>query len=374
MAKTVITPLHWNMIVDGIHEGSCVPFLGAAANVSNAKLNYKGLPLGGDVALRLIEMMIGTKVERVEDLARVVKISKQLKQVGLDKDLARLGLENLPRVALHVEVQSQLKRGYLVEKLQDILPEDQCEPSKLLCTLAQLPFSLIVTTNYDRLLERALDEVLQESLSIKVEHLKEPQRLALELKAAGDPLAQYLKSKFSPATRKRLDAYDGLTSPSKALRKALAREINKVVNGDSLYEENRFEKVDLTDETWDLIDKNPDGKDRLRLNRLLLEDAYPIEKVKSRKPYEVVVQPMDGFKGEEKKKHWGGGPADDILVVYKIHGSFHDGKQGTTDKKSDLIITEEDYIRFLTALGNKDEGVPPYVTSKMVRGRKFPFI
>src|SRR5437660_7042332 len=68
MAETVIKPLHWNMILDGIHERSCVPFLGAAVNVANAQRSYDGLPLGGEVALRLVESLIGKKVESFEEL------------------------------------------------------------------------------------------------------------------------------------------------------------------------------------------------------------------------------------------------------------------------------------------------------------------
>ena len=43
-----------------------------------------------------------------------------------------------------------------MKQLELILPDTERESSELLKTLARLPFSLGVTTNYDRLMERAL--------------------------------------------------------------------------------------------------------------------------------------------------------------------------------------------------------------------------
>jgi hypothetical protein len=43
-----------------------------------------------------------------------------------------------------------------MEVLRSILADEQCQPSPLLRTLASIPLKLIVTTNYDRLMERAL--------------------------------------------------------------------------------------------------------------------------------------------------------------------------------------------------------------------------
>jgi len=61
MPRTSIHPLHWELIVKRIHEGFCVPFLGAGVNVRSA--GYEGLPLGSDVALQLVKRMIGLKQE-----------------------------------------------------------------------------------------------------------------------------------------------------------------------------------------------------------------------------------------------------------------------------------------------------------------------
>jgi hypothetical protein len=61
------------------------------------------------------------------------------------------------------------------------------------------------------------------------------------------------------------------------LSKALVSDLNAVVCGPPLYEKDRFEKVDLSAETLELLKRSPEGEDLRRLNRLLLQDAYPTE-------------------------------------------------------------------------------------------------
>jgi hypothetical protein len=129
MANSVVKQAHMNLIVNRIQEGRCVPFLGAAANVSNETRGYAGLPLGANVANELIN-------------------STGIDFVGSNPN-------DLARVALQCELDTD--RPELIRTLKMILPDGQCAPSPLLRTLAQLPLKLIVTTNYDRLMECALE-------------------------------------------------------------------------------------------------------------------------------------------------------------------------------------------------------------------------
>src|SRR5256885_265197 len=59
MPETTIPPLQWKLIIDKIQtpERLCVPFLGAGVNATYP--GYEGLPLGSEVALRLLEEMLG---------------------------------------------------------------------------------------------------------------------------------------------------------------------------------------------------------------------------------------------------------------------------------------------------------------------------
>lgn len=126
MAKSKLDELHWELIVDRLHQRRCVPFLGAGANVSDEARGYEGLPLGSEVAR---------------------SFAKRLKYRDAHPP-------DLARVTLEYEVRSD--RGYLIDALTEVLVKEHVQPSPALQTLAKLPLGLIVTANYDTLLERAL--------------------------------------------------------------------------------------------------------------------------------------------------------------------------------------------------------------------------
>jgi SIR2-like domain len=123
--QSKIDDIQWEMIVDRFHDRRCVPFLGAGANIGRKDPLYEGLPLGGEVA-----NLFATKLKYPKRQAA---------------ELARIALE----------YQIRTDRSYLLDFLRDALPDDKRSPSPLLDTLARLPLELVITTNYDRLLERA---------------------------------------------------------------------------------------------------------------------------------------------------------------------------------------------------------------------------
>lgn len=262
---TAIQPYHYNLIIERIRDGTCVPFLGAGVNVSGD--GYQGLPMAREVALYLIKALTDLNEEQLESLTkaaahelrlRLIQVlaglddeqlnelseaamEEHLNQAGLLLNLLQAVLPDLARVALHVEVETDL--SYLMRRLQEVLPDADCEPSPLLQTLAALPFELIVTTNYDRLLERAFGDTPYEPVV---------QRIA--------------------------------------------------------------------------------GFDELEQNRLREQLSNPK------------------------------GP-----IIYKIHGSFSDNRPLAGQRATDrLIITEEDYIQFLTVVGHEDMGVPMLIREKMI--------
>jgi hypothetical protein len=61
------------------------------------------------------------------------------------------------------------------------------------------------------------------------------------------------------------------------IKKALRQNFNEAIVGSSIYDRTRFSEISLRPETMALIAENPQGERLARLNRLLLEDAYPIE-------------------------------------------------------------------------------------------------
>ena len=243
-ARTSIPPMQWNLLCERIHDGFCVPFLGAGVNVGRPD-EYEGLPAAAGVVKALVEELLGRPIENLESLARVEADAALQQQFA---DLCRPGLHNLARVALYAEAGGD--PAYFMSLLRRIVPDEDRTPSQLLRVLARLPLRLIVTTNYDRLMERTLD-----------------------------PL--------------------------------------------------------VTDGT--------------------------------RPPYTRVVQPVKGFDAKDQRRLQNDLKQHPGLVLYKIHGTF--GADGEPARESDLervIITEEDYIEFLTVVGTKDAGVPALIRSRIV--------
>ena len=237
--------MQWDLILRRMSKGRCVPFLGAAVNVRSRDETYPyvGLPLAEKVALDLVNKLMALDAK---ELREVAEVTAHAPFEHSRRDLLGLRLYNLARVALHVDVDSNFDFDYLLSLLQESLSGEN-KPSKLLETLACIEtLQLIVTTNYDRLMENALEKI--------------------------------------------------------------------------------------------------------------------------HRPYELVVQPIDGFKGAAQDWVINGLPHvrnEAKLILYKIHGTFPDA---TTPKTSRIIITEDDYIKFLTVVGAEGKGVPPVIRSDMVDG------
>jgi thioredoxin-like negative regulator of GroEL len=106
-------------------------------------------------------------------------------------------------------------------------------------------------------------------------HFTDLPGFAAKLKTPADPLAKYLADNLSADTKQRLGGTD------QSLRKSLAKDLNKLLEAGPLYETNRFAHLQLTDRTKRFIKENPQSHTRIRLNRILLEEAYPKEIAKS---------------------------------------------------------------------------------------------
>jgi len=111
---------------------------------------------------------------------------------------------------------------------------------------------------------------------------------------AQDPLSKYLYENLSGRTQKLVCASEN----GKLLRRCLAQDLNGLIESDRvckdgakppgsnlswrLYSAERFGKVALSDYLGDFIRENPEGSMRIRLDRLLLEAAYPAEIARSK--------------------------------------------------------------------------------------------
>jgi len=124
---------------------------------------------------------------------------------------------------------------------------------------------------YDRLTQPRSE---QESAMISTFDLADPASLAQKLNKKARSVDRYLVGRLSGTTKSALAKTDSDAEP---LQNGLVQDLNGVIRGRSIYDEQRFRGVKLKPETRAYASQNPQGKDVARLNRMLLEDAYPDE-------------------------------------------------------------------------------------------------
>jgi hypothetical protein len=111
---------------------------------------------------------------------------------------------------------------------------------------------------------------------LQVNDLKDPVGLAISLRERHAPLSAFLWGQLSGLTQSSALSTNLGSKPSAGLLSGLTNDLNAVLAGPSIFDPARFELVNLTPETTALIARNPSGADLVRLNRLLLEQGYPI--------------------------------------------------------------------------------------------------
>lgn len=117
--------------------------------------------------------------------------------------------------------------------------------------------------------------------------LKDPASLISRLHEPRDPMSRHLRDRHSEEAKQLLDELRALESPSEEHQEALVDELNGLLEGESLYDKRRFESVTLSESTLKLVNQDLEGRNLIRLNRLLLEQAYPEALSKSFTLYRV---------------------------------------------------------------------------------------
>ena len=108
--------------------------------------------------------------------------------------------------------------------------------------------------------------------------LKDLGSLAVKLQDTRAVISQHIARQLSTETQQLLGEYDGISRPSPELQKALISDLNKILQAGPLYDAESFAEIELSEQTDGLLAQNPQsGEALVRLNRLLLSDAYPYE-------------------------------------------------------------------------------------------------
>jgi hypothetical protein len=120
--------------------------------------------------------------------------------------------------------------------------------------------------------------------TISVEDLKQPMGFTTDLIKHKEPRFSYLWDFLSKETQVALmEKYAQLMTPSGGIYKpgpeltALVADLNKLTQGELIYEEKHFGNIDLSGDTLQLLEQEPIGTNLARLNRLLLEDAFQLD-------------------------------------------------------------------------------------------------
>jgi len=101
--------------------------------------------------------------------------------------------------------------------------------------------------------------------------------LATRLQRPTHPIDRYVRGQLSPATVQALANYEAGSSDLAPLQAALLKDLNNLIRGPLLHDDRRFAGVRLRTDTALRLPMRPQGDELVSLNRLLLEDAYPVE-------------------------------------------------------------------------------------------------
>jgi hypothetical protein len=102
--------------------------------------------------------------------------------------------------------------------------------------------------------------------------------LARSIAATQNGLAAFVNSELDDAFRTNLSGFAASNeTDDKAIRSALAKALSKIISGPLIYDKSRFHGIHLQPATKKLLHRNPQGRELVELNRMLLVDAFPGE-------------------------------------------------------------------------------------------------
>ena len=179
---------------------------------------------------------------------------------------------------------------------------------------------------------------------------------AAKLRGAADPFSAYLRGRLQPATRKMLTEFGGARRASSRLKEALADEINEVLTDSAMYDESRFAHVELSREARMLLQSRPQGKGLVRLNWMLIEEAYPTEILRnvSTAPKVRVERVQTGARLEKR-----------MLKVLKALAELADQSLG--ELIEDIVLHAFDGVSTFDSPGSRER----IVALKMVYGMDY---
>ncbi|HEU5458997.1 MAG TPA: SIR2 family protein, partial [Pyrinomonadaceae bacterium] len=357
---------HYENVKTAMQTGRLIPFLGAGVNLFGRKPEErfspnKCLPSGAELADYLATAFTYNSPDRT-NLLRVSQYAATMLGPGpLYNTLGEVFDADYPINDLH----------RFLAKLPSIVNETQQQ---------RYPHQLIVTTNYDDVLEQALREESQPfdvvtygatdpafgkfrhvphgalprkgAALIRCGELKDKTNLALRLKDGTDECSAALRTKLSPDVIRMLESFVKSDPVSDELCSSLVNDLNRLLET-PLYQEPAFKTVTLAGDALKLrneLEASPsqEPSDVVRLNRSLLEETFRQEITRSLRSYITIEDPNRyhdlPFNVLKLKR----------TVILKLHGTVDRvADRNTLDPDLALladsfVITEDDYINYLS--------------------------
>ncbi len=148
------------------------------------------------------------------------------------------------------------------------------------------------------------------------EDVVDPNGLIDKIRDSEDPLSDYLRSQLSDRTLGSLAHYDENSSYRPLVLAALLGDFNRILYYPDLYNEARFAESPITPETRVLAAEKHAGRELVKVNRLLLDEAYPDELMRTLErtvPKGQVFCFGDNSGESFDSRSWGGVPEENLI-------------------------------------------------------------
>jgi Domain of Unknown Function (DUF1080) len=90
-----------------------------------------------------------------------------------------------------------------------------------------------------------------------------------------DAVSAFLRGQLEDSVKQGMARYSASSADAKGVISTLVKGLNQIISRPSIYDKARFDNIVLRPETRELLQKDPRGQQLARLNKLLVEDAYP---------------------------------------------------------------------------------------------------
>jgi hypothetical protein len=124
-------------------------------------------------------------------------------------------------------------------------------------------------------------QIENSATSLPAGGITDPAAFASKLANGTDAVSVFLRGGMDPSLKADLATYSPTAENTKAVISALVKYLNQVISGASIPEQMHLGNIVLRPETNRLLQQHPHGQQLARLNKMVLEDAYPAELEKS---------------------------------------------------------------------------------------------